>query len=79
MLEPGILISLATVGVGAVVWSVRMEGRVNGHDKLFEEKEKLNMERDKNLLERHAEIAARLGRIENKIDHGFGNGTSKVT
>lgn len=61
MFEPGILFSMAVTLVGAVAWAVRVEGRVNGHDELFEE-------RKKQLEERHEEIKNRLNRIETKLD-----------
>jgi len=61
MLEPGFLLTLGVTFVGAVVWAVRIEGRVNAQEKLTEE-------REKHLDERHEEITARLVRIENKLD-----------
>lgn len=61
MLEPGFLFSLAVTLIGGVAWAVRVEGRVNGHDRLFEE-------RDKALAERHTELQYRLTRIETKLD-----------
>lgn len=61
MLEPGMLWSMAMFGMGVVVWAVRIEGRVNGHERLFEEREKLSEAR-------HAEISSRLIRIESKLD-----------
>ena len=74
MFEPAILLGAVTILVSGIVWAVRVEGRVNGHDRLFEERDKLHAERDKNLLERHDELSRRLERIEQKIDQGFGNG-----
>ena len=71
MLEPGIFVTLGLSAIGALVWAVRVEGRVNGHDKLFIERDKLEDEREKNLGERHEELSRRLARIENKIDKGF--------
>lgn len=77
MLEPGILITLALSVVGAIVWAVRVEGRVNGHDKAFIDLDKLLEERDEHIKERHQEISLRLSRIEAKIDAGFKNGNNK--
>lgn len=82
MLEPGILITITLSCIGAVVWAVRVEGRVNGHDKAFIDLDKLLNERDEGLnklleerdqrtSERHTELSARLSRIETKIDNGF--------
>lgn len=77
MLEPGIIVTLSLSAVAALVWAVRVEGRVNGHDKSFLDMSKLLDERDTHIKERHEEVAARLGRIEDKIDRGFKNGSSK--
>jgi hypothetical protein len=52
-------LSLATVG--GVVWLVRLEGRINVHDELFDE-------REKQADDRHADFKSRLTRIETKID-----------
>lgn len=61
MVEPGLIASLSIAALGGVVWAVRIEGRVNGHQTLFEE-------REKQFEDRHGEIQARLIRIENKLD-----------
>lgn len=66
MIEPGIIISIATIVVGSVVWAVRIEGKVNNHDSLFIEREKLSESR-------HEAVVARLVRIESKVDKN-GNG-----
>lgn len=52
---------IATVACG-VVWAVRLEGRVNGHDTLFEERKAAQIERD-------LDIKNRLVRIETKLDN----------
>lgn len=64
VMEPGILITVVLTCVGAIVWAVRVEGRVNGHDKVFIDLSKL-------LDERHTAITTRLERIEAKIDTGL--------
>jgi hypothetical protein len=61
MLEPGLILSFGVMMIGVVVWAVRIEGRINGHDQLFVEKDKL-------ADERHEDIKARLIRIEDKLD-----------
>lgn len=61
MPDLGFMLSLAVTLIGGVAWAVRVEGRVNGHDKLFEEREKA-------LAARHEELAYRLQRIEAKLD-----------
>ena len=61
MIEPGLMFSFAVAIIGGVAWAVRVEGRVNGHDALFEEREKA-------LEDRHEELQYRLARIESKLD-----------
>lgn len=73
MIEPGIILSIALSGIGALVWAVRVEGKVNGHDKTFADLNKLLEERDEHVKDRHLELANRLSRIEAKIDRGFSN------
>lgn len=77
MLEPGIIITISLACIGAIVWAVRIEGRVNGHDARFVALEKLLEERDDRVLERHTEIGNRLFRMENKIDQGFLKGAKE--
>ena len=74
MFEPGIIITLVLSCIGAVVWAVRIEGRVNGHDKSFVDLKELLDERDEHIKERYSEIAGKLIRIEHKIDSGFEKG-----
>lgn len=52
---------IAMTGIGGVVWGVRIEGRVNGHQQLFEEREKQHDDR-------HEDMKQRLTRIESKLD-----------
>lgn len=66
MIEPGLIATVSLALVGAVVWAVRIEGRVNGHQTLFEE-------REKQFEDRHTEIQARLIRIEQKLDRENGH------
>ena len=47
--------------LGGLVWAVRQEGRLNGHDALF-------AERDAQGVERHTDLKLRLTRIEEKLD-----------
>ena len=63
-------VALAPV-VAAIVWFVRLEGRVNGHDTLFTEREKsvkdwldLHEARD---TERHHELRADLSEIKDVL------------
>lgn len=66
MVEPGLIATVSLALVGAVVWAVRIEGRVNGHQTLFEE-------REKQFEDRHQELQARLIRIEQKLDRENGH------
>lgn len=55
-------VGVLATSVGGVIWGVRQEGRINGHDKLFEE-------REKQAQERHTDLKDRLERIEEKLDN----------
>lgn len=56
-----VLTALGLPGAAAIVWSIRQEGRINGHDTLFEE-------REKSQSREYSTIVARLDRIESKVD-----------
>lgn len=58
--EPG-LVPVVLAGVAAIVWAVRIEGKVNNHTTILEEREKQSEDR-------HNELQARLIRIEAKLD-----------
>lgn len=66
-IDVGFILAMAGTIVGGIVWAVRLEGRVNAHQTLFEEREKLT-------IQRHADLQARLIRIEQKLDRANGNG-----
>lgn len=66
MLESIVALGLALLGV--IVWSVRQEGRINGHDELFKSQDKLDLVKQTLADERHQDIKERLGRIEKKIE-----------
>jgi hypothetical protein len=57
----GLVIPIVTAIVGGTSWNVSLQGRVNGHDKLFDE-------REKQANERHDDLKDRLERIETKLD-----------
>ena len=63
-------IVMAIAGVG--VWSLRQEGRINGHDSMFAEREKLITSQIYHLqataIQRHEDTQNRLDRIEAKLD-----------
>lgn len=60
-----VLIPMLTTIVGVTSWNVSLHGRVNGHDKLFEE-------REKQADERNDDVKERLKRIEDKLDRSLG-------
>ncbi len=68
MLEPGILISMALAAVAGIVWAVRIEGRVNAHQTLFDEREKLAEDRYEQLEKRLIRIEAKLDRNDSRQD-----------
>lgn len=60
-----------TVGLSCltgVVWAIRLEGKVNAHSQLFEEREKQSEARIVADAERHEELKDHLVRIEGKLD-----------
>lgn len=61
MVDPSIVTTFGAAVLGGVVWAVRLEGRVNEHARLFEE-------REKQADDRHEDLKARLVRIELKLD-----------
>lgn len=66
MLESIVALGLALLGV--IVWSVRQEGRINGHDELFKSQDKLDGVKQTLADERHQDLKERLSRIEKKIE-----------
>jgi hypothetical protein len=56
-----LLLPVLTAVVGVTSWNVSLQGRVNAHDALFEE-------REKQADDRHEDLKARLVRIETKLD-----------
>ena len=49
-MTPELLLSVSLVCIGAVIWFTRLEGRVNGHDTVFEERKDLEAERYETIL-----------------------------
>ena len=60
----GVLVTVGLAVVGAIVEVVRLEGRLNSHDTLFIEREKL-------VYAQHNELKDRLERIEKKLDESL--------
>jgi hypothetical protein len=58
------LLTLGLAVMGVIVWSVRQEGRINGHDVLFAAQTQLDEVRLKLADERHSDVKERLTRIE---------------
>lgn len=61
----GLSFTLGSALVGVTTWNVSLQGRVNGHDQLF-------AEREKQTDDRHADLQGRLTRIEGKLDKSLG-------
>ena len=61
----GITLSIAVTALAGVVWSIRQEGRINNLYTIDELREKQS-------VERHAEIIKRLERMERKQDAANG-------
>lgn len=68
MFDPATTTAVILAGIGGVAWAVRVEGRVNNHDDLFEEREKL-------AQVRHLDLKDDLKRIESKLDRTNGTTT----
>lgn len=60
-IEPGTLLMAAGMSVGAIVWLVRLEGRINVTDARLEESNNATETRQKDII-------SRLERIERKQD-----------
>jgi hypothetical protein len=72
VIDTGIILAASTVVGSLVVWSIRQEGRINGHDKLFAAKdeagENMAVVLAAQARERHESLQNRLVRIETKLD-----------
>lgn len=65
MIEYGVIVAVFGMAISGIVWGVRLEGRINGHDVVF-------TEREKQLEVRHQDLCRRLDRIEAKLDRRGG-------
>jgi hypothetical protein len=54
--------------LAGLIWALRLEGRVNGHTQLFDERDRQQMLRDKRADERHADLKADLADIKRKLN-----------
>jgi len=72
IIDTSFALAASTVIGSLVVWSIRQEGRINGHDKMFtaneEAGEKLATVLAAAAIERHEALQSRLVRIETKLD-----------
>jgi hypothetical protein len=72
IIDTGIIFAASTVIGSLVVWSIRQEGRINGHDKMFIANEEAGEKMAEVLaavaIERHEALQSRLVRIETKLD-----------
>jgi len=59
--DPGTIVTIAMIAVAGLVWALRLEGRVNTHEKSCEE-------RQKRLDERHQAIGESLETLNAKMD-----------
>lgn len=57
----GIIVAIAVPAILGVVWLIRLEGRVNTHERGCEE-------RQKSLDERHDAMSKKLDHIDQKLD-----------
>lgn len=64
-MEMNAVIAVGLPVLGGVVWLIRLEGRVNSHEKSCEE-------RQKRLDERHKNIEHHLASIDRKLDRLIG-------
>lgn len=69
MIDIAAFLGLGTVLTGVTIWSIRQEGRINEHDRIFDEREKQNKAQQERASERHEDVKARLSRIESKLDN----------
>jgi Tfp pilus assembly protein PilO len=68
MIEYISLAAITTSGITGLIWAIRLEGKVNEHDQLFEEREKQRLERTEADGSRLEELKDHLIRIESKLD-----------
>ena len=72
VIDTSIVLGASTVICSLVVWSIRQEGRINGHDRLFlikdEANENMALVLAAQARERHESLQSRLVRIETKLD-----------
>jgi len=72
IIDTSIMLAASTVIGSLVVWSIRQEGRINGHDKQFLAKDEADESMATVLAaqakERHEALQSRLVRIETKLD-----------
>lgn len=62
------ILALASIVVTGIVWGVRLEGRINSHDTLFAEREKLTELRYETLRAEISLLRTAQGVVEAKID-----------
>ena len=67
-MEIATLATLALACISGIVWTIRLEGKVNEHDQLFVEREKQTKARNDADSERLQDLKDHLIRIESKLD-----------
>lgn len=67
----GLFMTLASLTMGAVVWLIRLEGRVNSHDR----EHRMHRERDEELridhARQHTELRSDIAYIRSRIDNAL--------
>ncbi len=59
---------IGATALAGVVWAIRLEGRVNGHDNKFVDQDKAADKQAEIESERNQDLKDRLVRIETKLD-----------
>lgn len=69
LMELATVLAAGSAIIGGVVWLVRLEGRVDGHQTLFDEREKQFDTLARTGDDRHQEVKTHLLHIEERLDH----------
>lgn len=67
----GAILGVGTAIVGSVVWLVRLEGRVNGHERQHAKHEERDEELKADFMKRHDEVRSDLTYIRDRIDRAL--------
>ena len=67
-MQIGTFVTFALACLSGIVWAIRLEGKVNEHDQLFEERKAQANTRAEADATRFDDLKDHLIRIENKLD-----------